>query len=232
MQVFFLLLSVAFGARFANQFVEFEMPAQWSCNLEGAEWVCQSNDPAKKRDAIIILAAKLRGDQDSLDQYLAHVKQIKAYTSVQGVPVKSQPKYAKTAEINAHGWVDSLHLDSEIPNFYTRYLATIKNDIGVLVTYSIQKNKYGQYVNDFEAMVKTLKVFRKTGGLNAAPSGTNLFQTAQIPKELTATSVFPDAVVRDEAKKPKKDDDDFMLWLVGAVVVGGLLLMILRRRKR
>lgn len=227
-----ILLSVAFGARFTNQFVEFEMPAQWSCNLEGAEWVCQSNDPAKKRDAIIILAAKLRGDQDSIDQYLSHVKQVKSYTNIQGVPIKSQPKYAKTIEIQSHGWVDSLHLDSEIPNFYTRYLATIKNDIGVLVTYSIQKNKYAQYVNDFESMVKTLKVFRKTGGLNAAPSGANLFQTAQIPKELSATSVFPDAVVREEAKKPaSRSDDDLMIWIIGAVVIGGLLLLIARRRR-
>src|SRR4051794_37850833 len=62
----------AHASKFANQFIEFELPPQWQCNLEGSEWVCQSTDEAKKRDAIIILAAKLKSDQDSLDQYEAY----------------------------------------------------------------------------------------------------------------------------------------------------------------
>src|SRR4051794_34790223 len=131
----------AHAAKFANQFTEFELPPQWQCNLEGAEWVCQSTDDKKKRDAIIVLAAKLKGDQDSLDQYLAYLKSAKVYTSVAGKSVKSEPRYAKTISLNGQPWVDSLHLESEIPGFYTRYLATVKQDIGVLVTYSINKNK-------------------------------------------------------------------------------------------
>ena len=34
----------AWATRWANQFVEFELPAQWECSLEGAEWVCQNTD--------------------------------------------------------------------------------------------------------------------------------------------------------------------------------------------
>ena len=160
----------ALAAKFANQFTEFELPPKWQCQLEGAEWVCQSTDQAKKRDAIIILAAKLKGDQDSLDQYLDYLKKPKAYTSVQKKPVKSEMKYSKTVSLSGHAWVDSLHLESEIPGFYTRYLATVKQDIGVLVTYSINKDKYTEYLNDFENMVKTLKVFRKAGGINKGPT--------------------------------------------------------------
>src|SRR6476661_8151863 len=89
-----------FSAKFANQFTEFELPPQWQCNLEGAEWVCQSTNDAKKRDAIIVLAAKLKGDQDSLDQYLSYLKAAKTYTSIQGKPVKSEPKYAKNVNLS------------------------------------------------------------------------------------------------------------------------------------
>src|SRR5690606_37662540 len=156
--------------KFANQFTEFELRPQWQCNLEGAEWVCQSTDDKKKRDAIIVLAAKLKGDQDSLDQYQAYLKSPKTYSSIQGKLVKSEPRYAKTVSLNDHAWVDSLHLESEIPGFYTRYLATVKQDIGVLVTYSINKAKYQQYIDQFENLVRTLKVFRKTGSLNVAPA--------------------------------------------------------------
>lgn len=219
----FLLAPFANAAKFANQFTEFELPPQWQCNLEGAEWVCQSTNEAKKRDAIIVLAAKLKGDQDSLDQYLTYLKAAKTYTSVQGKPVKSEPKYAKTVNLNGHAWVDALHLESEIPGFYTRYLATVKQDIGVLVTYSINKAKYQDYLNDFDNMVKTLKVFRKQGAaLNAGPAGGNIFQQTQIPQTVSDGTVFPGANIggADQAPKaPQKGGGALILLAVGGAAI-------------
>jgi hypothetical protein len=220
------------AAKFANQFTEFELPPQWACALEGAEWVCQNANEAKKRDAIIVLAAKLKGDQDSIDQYLDYLKAPKTYTSIQGKPVKSEMKYAKTVNINGHPWVDSLHMESEIPGFYTRYLATIKQDIGVLVTYSINKTKYQDYLNDFEAMVKTLKVFRKAGGINIGPAGGNLFQNTQIPQHVAQDSVFQNAPVESaEAPKPapKKEDN---LPIIPIAIGVALVAFILWRKKQ
>jgi len=224
--------SPAMASRFANQFVEFEVPPQWQCALEGAEWVCQSQNEGKKREAIIVLAAKLKGDQDSLDQYLAFLKGAKAFTSVQGKPVKSDPKFAKTVSINGHPWVDALHLESEIPGFYTRYLATVKQDIGVLVTYSINKAKYSEYQSEFDNLIRTLKVFRKGGGINAAPAAGNLFQQAQIPTQISNDSIFPGVApqggsdVPAQAAKSEPNENLFYLGLAGAVV----LVLILRRR--
>jgi hypothetical protein len=221
-----LATTPAQAAKFANQFAEFELPPQWQCNLEGAEWVCQNTNEAKKRDAIIVLAAKLKGDQDSLDQYLAYLKAAKTYTSVQGKPVKSEPKYAKDVNINGQAWVDALHMESEIPGFYTRYLATVKQDIGVLVTYSINKGKYQQYLDDFENMVKTLKVFRKQGGINAAPANSNIFANTTVPQSVSGDTVFPGAapVGGSDAPKPAAPSSSPMLpILAGAAVVGFLI---------
>lgn len=227
-----LFSTSTYAAKFANQFTEFELPPQWQCNLEGAEWVCQSSNDMKKRDAIIVLAAKLKGDQDSLDQYLTYLKAAKTYTSIQGKPVKSEPKYAKTENINGQAWVDALHMESEIPGFYTRYLATVKQDIGVLVTYSINKGKYQDYLQDFDNMVKTLKVFRKAGGINVAPQGSNLFQNTQIPAGVGTDTVFPGAVVQGGSdSKPaggSKQNLPLPLILVGVGVVG---FIIWRRRQ-
>ena len=216
----------SFAAKFANQFSEFELPPQWQCNLEGAEWVCQSTNDTKKKDAIIVLAAKLKGDQDSLDQYLAYLKAAKTFTSVQGKPVKSEAKYAKTVNINGQAWIDALHLESEIPGFYTRYLATVKQDIGVLVTYSINKNKYQQYLEEFDNMVKTLKVFRKTGGINAAPANSNLFQNTTIPNPVSEGSVFSGQMPQggsDATPKPKKESFPLWIILVGVGIVGFII---------
>jgi len=220
----------AFAAKWANQFTEFELPPAWACNLEGAEWVCQNTDEAKKKEAIIVLAAKLKGDQDSLDQYLTYLKAAKSYTSVAGKPMKSEPKFAKTVNLNGQPWVDALHMESEIPGFYTRYLATVKDDIGVLVTYSIAKNKYQDYQKEFENLTRTLKVFRKSGGINVAPANTNLMNT-QIPQTVSEGTVFPGGLnvqggsdQRQASKSASGGNDDLLLYgAIGAAVVAFII---------
>jgi hypothetical protein len=227
----FLTASNAFAVKFANQFVEFELPAKWNCSLEGAEWVCQSTDEQRKRDAIIVLAAKLKGDQDSLEKYQEYLEKPRTFTAPNGKPVTSQPKYAHGMQINGQNWMDSIHLESEIPGFYTRYLATIKQDIGVLVTYSINKTKYQDYLQQFEDMIKSMKVFRKAGGVNTNPN-TSLFAQNQLPGTFTGSTVFPDqqptAAPASAKPKPKEEDNTMLLLLVGAVAVG----FILYKRKK
>ncbi len=217
---------------FANQFVEFDLPPNWACLLEGAEWVCQNQqDATKKKEAIIILAAKIQGDQDTLDQYGAYLKNPKVYTTPKGKSVTSEVRYARNQTIMDHPWVDALHLESEIPGFYTRYLATVKEGIGVLVTYSVNKNKYPEYSTMFDSMIKSLKVFRREGGLNASGIGgatSNLFANSKPPAAMTSDTFnagIPAA--NTEAPKPKKKggllDDPMVLY--GAAGVGGLLLL-------
>ncbi len=227
------VIAPANASRFTNQFIEFELPSHWRCNLEGAEWVCQGTDARKKRDAIIILAAKLRGDQDSLDQYLAYLKKAKVYKSVKSKSVKSDPKYAKTVSINKHAWVDSLHLESELPGFYTRYLATVKKDIGVLVTFSVNKKRYQNYLRDIDNLIKTLKVFRKSGGLNIRSKKSNLFDSSKIPDTISQGTIFPAVDIEgasdDEGEEQKKDNSMFYLIIGLAAVV---IFIIIRRKKR
>lgn len=181
------------ATKFANQFVEFELPNAWVCLLEGTEWVCQNqSDPAKKKDAIVVLAAKIQGDQDTLDQYLAYLKNPKTYSTASGKQVTSTVSYAQNKTIQDQPWVDALHLESEIPGFYTRYLATVKDGIGVLVTYSVNRNKYQDYAPQFDDMVKSLKAFRREGGLNAAPANSDLFKNTKVPSGVTGGTVFGD----------------------------------------
>jgi len=184
-----IALSANAENRFASQFTEFTLPAKWACSLEGAEWVCQNQDEEKRKEAIIVLAAKLKGPQDSLEQYKAYLETPKQYESIQKKPVTSEPKFTTSIDANGHPWIDSLHGDSEIPGYFTRYLATVKEDIGVLITFSVTKDKYDAYLSDIENLLKTLKVFRKLGGINAK-SG-SLFGGSTIPNMVSDGSVFP-----------------------------------------
>ena len=235
-----LLFSLpASAAKFANQFVEFDLPTTWNCSLEGTEWVCQNQqDAAKKKEAIIVLAAKIQGDQDTLDQYLTYLKAPKTFTNTQGKSMTSTVSYAQSKSINERMWVDSLHMESEVPGFYTRYLATVTDGIGILVTYSVNKGKYQEYNPMFEDMVKSLKAFRKDGGLNAAPANSDLFKQAKIPAGVTGDTVFGSVQgAAEEAPKPKASGLDALLQ-DPMVLYGGLgalafiLLSILKKRKK
>jgi hypothetical protein len=164
----FLFLQEVEAKRFTSQYCEFELPSGWECALEGTEWVCQSSNKARQKEAIIILAAKIRGQQDSLDQYQSYLKEQKNFVLPGGKRQVSEAKYTKLSTINGHRWVDALHLASEVPGFYTRYLATVKEDLGVAVTFSVSKEHYGNYQQIFDRVVATLRVFRSrnAGGGN------------------------------------------------------------------
>jgi hypothetical protein len=231
------LVHPAQAAKWANQFVEFELPSNWTCLLEGTEWVCQNqSDAAKKKEAIIVLAAKIQGDQDTLDQYVAYLKNPKVYTTPQGKSVTSEVRYAQNKTIQDHPWVDALHLESEIPGFYTRYLATVKDGIGILVTYSVNKNKYPEYTAMFDGMVKSLKAFHREGGLNIAPSSSDLFKNTKIPSGLSGDTVFGSGIqgAGDDAPKKKNVNplDDPMIFYGGIAVVGLVAIMILKKIKK
>jgi len=226
------LLDVAFAKRFTSQYTEFELPPGWQCALEGTEWVCQSENEERKKEAIIILAAKIRGPQDSLDQYQAYLKGQKTFTLPGGRTQVSEGKYASVKTINDHQWVDALHLASEVPGFYTRYLATVKEDLGVAVTFSVAKDHYAAYQSIFDSIVATLRVFRQkaaTGDFALKKKDENLLDDSTFIPDQGANSDI------GQQKKGKAGDGmsagDMALYggLGAALLIG---LMIAKKKKK
>ena len=239
LSLFFLsLLGTELGAKtFTSQYCQFELPTGWECALEGTEWVCQSVNEERKKEAIIILAAKVRGKKDSLEQYLAYLKKTKTFSMPNGKTQVSDPKYAKLTPINDHRWIDSLHLASEVPGFYTRYMATVKEDLGIAVTFSVSKNHYDSYRNIFDRVIQTLRVFRQK---KFNPSQ---YQSAGIKgkdKDLIKDAQF----IPDMRKKygigygkqggagSKGGPLDALLWIVLIAVAVVFILLRLRKKKK
>ena len=131
---------VAQAKRFSNAYVSFELPSNWNCKLEKTEWVCGSQYKNKSTQAIIILTAKERGPADTLQAYKAYLSNPKAIPAVgSGAPRKSKVLHIKERNIAGHGWVDGMQLGSEVTDFYTRYLATIKGRLAIIITFSAYK---------------------------------------------------------------------------------------------
>ena len=160
---------------FRNSYVSFELPPQWQCYTENTVWLCRhavskkcmdqksstkacQDQKKKKKEAIIILTAKERGPKDSFPLYLTHLQTPSPHVTSTGKNYKSKIIHAKNVKIQKHKWVDGMHLGGEVPHYYTRYLATIKGNIAILVTFSAHKLFYTKYSSQFFNAIKSLRV--------------------------------------------------------------------------
>ena len=233
--IFCLSFSVQ-AKRFVGSYTEFELPPNWQCQLQGAEWVCQSLNKDRQKEAIIILAAKIRSKADSFEQYLSYLKKAKTFTLPGGKTQVSESKYAKLTNINGHRWIDALHLASEVPGFYTRYLATVKSDIGVVVTFSVSKEHYSSYQQVFENIVKTLRVFRKKqipqSQFKLKKRKEDLFQRRD-QNWIDGSSENPDISIQQKAQKSGTgtNTSNLLFWLIIIGVVAFILYKLKKKTK-
>src|SRR5665213_1949363 len=163
----------AHAKRFRNAYVSFELPPNWNCKLEGSEWVCENDFSGKTKEAIIILTAKEVGPTDTLPAYLAHLQTPRTITGRGGAPTRSQIIHVKERMIGNQMWIDGMHLGSEVGPYFTRYLATIKDKISILITFSAHKEHFTKYSGDFIKAVESLTVVasKDTLGDRAGGSG-------------------------------------------------------------
>lgn len=143
---------------FSNSYISFELPPNWDCKREGTEWLCISQFSAKAKEAIIILTAKEVGPTDTLTAYMAHLKEPRTLPGKAGPAMPSKVLHVQQRNINNHPWIDGLHMGSEVTTYYTRYLATVKERIAILVTFSAHRSHYTQYSNDFIRAIDSLRV--------------------------------------------------------------------------
>lgn len=228
-----IISSNAFAKRFSSKYCEFELPPGWECALEGSEYVCQSENADRKKESIIILAAKIRGEQDNLDEYQAYLKKTKEYNLPGGKKQVSEPKNVKLSRINDHQWVDALHLASEVPGFYTRYLATVKEDLGVAVTFSVSKDMYTQYIPIMEQLISTLKVFRQKKTELADLRSGKSEETNFADATFNPNAAMDLSVNKTKTRGSEGTDEDMTLYLIiGAVAIIGIIIANKKKGKK
>ncbi len=166
-----IVCSTAHAKRFRNAYVSFELPPNWNCKLEGSEWVCENDFSQKTKEAIIILTAKEVSPTDTLPAYLAHLQMPRTLPGRGGAPTKSQVIHVKERMIANQMWIDAMHLGSEVGPYFTRYLASIKDRIAILITFSAHKEHYTKYSGDFIKAVESMRVVATKDTLGERASG-------------------------------------------------------------
>lgn len=157
--VSFLILNSAEARSFKNAYISFEIQDNWKCKTEQSEWVCRSEDPQESKEAVIILTAKESGPGDTFPVYTEHLsKPIQLTLKTGGTMMSTITIPPKEYSINDQKWLDSLHSNSEVQNYYTRYLATIKDKIAILVTFSAHSKYYAKHSAHFMKTIQSLRV--------------------------------------------------------------------------
>lgn len=220
---------------FRNAYIAFEMPETWRCNLEVTEWVCRSEQGKESKEAIIILTAKEVGPTDTFPFYEQHLNKPITIQTRGGGKADSQIVYKpKNVSINDQPWIDGLHLGSEVPNYFTRYLATIKDRIAVLVTLSAHKNYYDRYSNEFFKTVMSLRVIA-TKDLLSKPDMGGVRGAGEVMGPGTFGPLIGGDVIDDglEGGGGKKGGGKGPLIFIALGIAGiGVALYLRKRRKK
>lgn len=130
----------------------------WSCGRSGLEYICRKGEPPS--DAIAIIAIKLRGAADTLEAYEAHLSAPIAAES-KGEALVSEPLTVKRTELRGHTWIEALHFQSEVRNFFTYYFATATRDSGALVTFSVHKDFRAKVDPEILPMMRSLIIHQR-----------------------------------------------------------------------
>ena len=231
----FLTFLWAYSAQAVIQctsYVCFDRPKTWTCRAEGVHLICHNKIKKLAKEAVIIAVAKETGRQDSVSQYISYLKNKKEFKTKKGKAINSKVFHSKQRTLNRHLWADGFHLDSEIPNYYTRYLGSTKQGLAVLVTYTAHKKKWSKYSKDFNKSIQSLRFLNVEESLKKL----RLARKGQLGRKGIRDyleDVIGDGIIEDENKSFMKKHLDKIVG--GAVGAGVLLILILRfllKRKR
>lgn len=214
---------------FQSAYLSFEIADNWNCKLEGSEWICKSSAADAAKQAIVILAAKEVGPEDSIYAYLNYLSKPKTVNTASGAPTTSKVMYTKERMIGNQKWVEGLHLGSEIPSFYTIYLATIRQSLAILVSLSVQQDMVAKFNADFAKIVRSLRITAKQELLMGS-GGTNDSGAIGIPANIN-DSLDANLQAQGFMAKVTNLKNPLTFWIFGGILLllGAIMYFLLRK---
>lgn len=225
----FLNLNIAQARSFKNAYISFEIQDNWKCKTEQSEWVCRSEDPQESKEAVIILTAKEAGPGDTFPVYTEHLsKPIPLSLKTGGMVNSTITIPPKEYAVGDQKWLDALHSNSEVQNYYTRYLATIKDKIAILVTFSAHSKYYAKHSTHFMKTIQSLRVIAakdltsrpESGPLRGSNERLGDAVTSAIPADLLTSEDGLDNASRGGKKGLLQNNMFLALILIILAIIG------------
>jgi len=216
-------------------YVSFEHPEGWRCELAQGVWICQSTLEPDRKESVILSIATMATEWDTIENYEAYLKASRKIQDDEGATLMSKVTYVRKRNINGAWWIDSLQHNSELPGFWSRYLATVQNKLAILITYIVSDERYQQLAPQFERMVSSLKPNAEFD-LNIASKQAD----GPLPGREKLGGVTKD-ILKNRLKPPKRAADvekeeqptgSPLVTVFVIVVVGGAVFFFLKKRRK
>lgn len=206
-------------------FLTFDLPQdRWGCSQQQMEWICTPKTTPERTQAMIVISGKVAGPEDNLKIYLKHLKEPKMLVTPGRTPTPSKVIHAKPRTIGPQEWVESLHLASEVPGFYTLYLATRAGDLSVLVTLSASQTHVQKFNESFSRLTESLRLNKdyilKSLELAQAPAAS--------PQAVEEPTEPQDIAIEDEFTNPSHWK--LLLAILFVAILGAASYAIYQRR--
>ena len=221
-------------------YVTFDHPDGWKCELSQGVWICQSSVETDRKESVVLSIATMASEWDTLENYEKYLKESRPIQDEDGNTLMSKVSYSRKRNINGVNWVDSLQFNSELPGFWSRYLATVhttgSTKLAILITYIVSEERYKTLAPAFERMVSSLKPNSEFDLNIASKQGDGPLPGAQklgqIQKDIILDRLQPRK--RKDEKKAEEAPSEGLPTTTIAAVAGGaaILLLILRMRKK
>ena len=198
--------------------------------MEEQDHVCQPDNAAEKSEAILVVVNKDKDPtDDTFDKYMSYLKKPREMRDLVGKKYLSKVTYVRKRNIQGQTWIDSLHHGSEIPGFRTRYIATHKEKIAALVTYSIADSVYTKYSKVLDGVVSSMLINFDQNTYEKAlnTKGGSLLGNRKAPNRGKPT-------IEDKAPEDKQaaeeQDNKKLLFIVILALLGGVYFVMKRKR--
>lgn len=226
----FLLPLQAFAL--TTQYLSFDHPEGWQCELSQGVWICQDTVEPQRKESLVLSIATTQSDWDSLENFEKYLKDTRKTQDDAGKTIESKITYTRKRNINGNWWVDSLQFNSELPGFWTRYVATVHKKLAILITYVASDEYYKTMGPKFERMVTSLKLNSDFDLTVATKQGDGPLPGAEILGPRQQKDLLKGRLNMKSKKKEVPESRNLPLSLLLVGVLGVAVFLFLKRKKK
>ncbi len=139
-----------------TSYLKIKEPYGWSCEQRQAVWLCRSLNKLEKKEAFLIIKAKLAGRTDNNASFYESLRAPLPLANSSGSNAMSKVYSVKKININNQTWVQGQHLNSVAQNYFTEYLVTVSGDLAIGLEFTYHQSRYNKYKGVFDILVKNL----------------------------------------------------------------------------
>lgn len=193
------------------------LPTGWTCDPDESLVICTEANSGRQKSAIILINYKNAGVTETLAEFRNRLSKPKSTQVANGAPRLSRVVSFQDRVINGLTWIEALHFEGELPDYYTYFLATRKSKKFFLITLSAHKASWDKYRPMFENIIASLRILTPEPTPQAMPEPS--MDLSNAPPMQETKSQYKGLKEMTKGLSPAR------LFLYASIILGCLLVL-------